>query len=60
MNIKNVSIDKVKNNKNVKAVDAPKGKRGRPALPWVPGKGDTFARVPRLALSYCTSLYAPS
>jgi hypothetical protein len=33
MNIKNVSIDKVKNNKNVKAVDAPKGKRGRPALP---------------------------
>jgi hypothetical protein len=33
MNIKNVSIDKVKNNKNVKAVDAPKAKRGRPALP---------------------------
>ena len=33
MNIKNVSIDKVKNNKNVKVVDAPKGKRGRPSLP---------------------------
>jgi len=33
MNITKVSIDKVKNNKNVVAVDAPKGKRGRPALP---------------------------